>query len=60
MEFAPAARLEVLKVATCEPFRVPVPMAVVPSLNVTMPVGAVPAEVTVAVNVTEPSRGAGF
>ena len=47
----------VLNVATLEPFSVPVPSVVAPSLKVTVPVG-VPVEegelsVTVAVNVTE-------
>ena len=47
----------VLKVATPEPFSVPVPSVVAPSLKVTVPVG-VPVEegelsVTVAVNVTD-------
>ena len=49
--------VEVLNVATPEPFSVPVPSVVAPSLKVTVPVG-VPVEegelsVTVAVNVTE-------
>ncbi len=43
---------EVEKVATPEPFRVPVPRVAAPSLNVTVPVGVPPAELTVAVNVT--------
>jgi hypothetical protein len=41
-------------VATALPFKVPVPIEVPPSKNVTVPVGivALAAEVTVAVNVT--------
>ena len=49
----PTVSVEVVKVATWEPFNVPVPRAVVPSLKVTVPVGAfAPVEVTVAVKVT--------
>jgi hypothetical protein len=63
MECAPAVRLTVVKVATPEPFKVPVPIVVAPSLNVTVPVGVgapttVPA--TVAVNVTGPPTVDGF
>ena len=54
MEWVPAARLEVEKVAV-PPLRVPVPSVAVPSRKVTVPVG-VPAPgvftLTVAVNVT--------
>ena len=54
MEWVPAARLEVEKVAV-PPLRVPVPSVAVPSWKVTVPVG-VPAPgvftLTVAVNVT--------
>ena len=47
----PALRVEVLYFAL--PFdKVPVPNSVLPSLNVTVPVGVVVGEVTVAVNVT--------
>lgn len=56
-------RVEVAKVATPEPFSVPVPSVVAPSLNVTLPVG-VPepgAEtVTVAVKVTDCPKTDGF
>ena len=49
----PTVSVEVVKVAFWEPFKVPVPRAVVPSLNVTVPVGRwVPVVVTVAVKVT--------
>jgi len=50
----PALKAEVVKVATPEAFSVPVPNEVVPSLNVTVPLGVPPPEVTVAVNVTAP------
>jgi hypothetical protein len=53
----PGDSVEIAKVATWEPptvLSVPVPRAVVPSLKVTVPVGAfVPVVVTVAVKVTE-------
>jgi hypothetical protein len=54
MELEPTARDEVEYVAWPVPFNVPVPSVVVPSLNVTVPVGTpVPeAGVTFAVNVT--------
>jgi hypothetical protein len=46
-------RAEVANVATPEPFKVPVPIVVAPSLNVTVPVGATePVESTAAVKVT--------
>ena len=61
IEWLPALKLEVVNVAvSCD--RVPVPMVVAPSRNVTVPVG-VPAPgavgVTVAVNVTACPRTAG-
>jgi hypothetical protein len=40
-------------VAIPEPFSVPVPSVVAPSLKVTVPVGVGPEPVTVAVNVTD-------
>jgi hypothetical protein len=56
--------VEVVTVATWNPptvLKVPVPRAVVPSLKVTVPVGAfAPAVVTVAVKVTEAPKFAGF
>ena len=52
MECAPTARLDTVKVATPEPLSVPWPRVVVPSLNVTVPVGVPFADVTVAVKVT--------
>ena len=54
---------EVLKVATPDPFRAPVPNVVVPSLKVTVPVGVpVPGKVTidVAVKVTDWPNTDGF
>jgi hypothetical protein len=54
IECCPTASVEVVNVATPEPFSVPVPSIVAPSMNVTLPVGVVPpvGGVTVAVNVT--------
>ena len=52
MEFDPAARVEVVKVAWPVPSRFEVPKVVEPFLNVTVPVGIPPLEVTVAVKVT--------
>lgn len=52
----PPDKDEVLKVATPDPFSVPVPSVVVTSLNVTVPVGvpeAPPLAVTVALKVTD-------
>ena len=48
-----------VNVATPAPFSVAVPMTVSPSWNLTWPVGVPPAEITVAVNVTE-APGAAF
>jgi hypothetical protein len=58
----PTSKLLVLKVATPEPLRVPVPSVVVPSMKVTVPVGVpVPVVgVTVAVNVTDWPNTLGF
>ena len=58
----PAASDDVARVATPDPLRVPVPSVVVPSLKVTVPVGAPvpPLDVTVAVNVTDWPNAAGF
>ena len=53
MEWLPADRLDVLKVATPLLLSGLVPSGVVPSRNVTAPVGLPLAEVTVAVNVTD-------
>ena len=44
---------DVAKVATPEPLRATVPSTVAPSENVTLPAGVPPAEVTVAVKVTD-------
>ena len=55
-ECVPAARVLVLKVATPEPLRVPVPSAVEPSRKFTVPVGVPTAggfAETVAVKVTD-------
>jgi hypothetical protein len=56
MECDPKAREDVVKVA-CAPevpeLRVAVPRVVLPSLNVTVPVGVPPDPLTVAVNVTD-------
>jgi hypothetical protein len=61
IECPPAVKVDVANVATPEEFNVPVPSAVVPSLNVTVPVGVeVPVGVTVAVNVTAVPEFAGF
>jgi len=61
IEWLPAARLLVVSVATNDAFSAPVPSDVVPSMNVTVPVG-VPAGVgvTVAVKVTDWPTFAGF
>jgi hypothetical protein len=50
----------VVNVAAPEPFNVPVPIVVAPSLNVTVPVGVPELPVTVAVNVTGEPTAAGF
>lgn len=54
MEWLPAASVDVDRVATPEELRAPVPMVVVPSAKVTVPVGVVVPEAgaTVAVKVT--------
>ena len=54
IEWVPTVSAVVANVAIAEPFSVPVPSVLAPSLNVTVPVG-VPAEVdvTVAVNITD-------
>jgi hypothetical protein len=52
IECIPTARVEVVKVATPDPFSVPVPRVVVPSINVTLPVGVSLLGETVAVKVT--------
>ena len=51
MLWLPAPSAEMAKVATPAD-SVPVPMIAAPSLNVTVPSGVPPIEVTVAVNVT--------
>ena len=50
----------VANVATPDPFSVPVPRVVAPSLNVAVPVGVPPVPVTVAVNVTDCPKTEGF
>jgi hypothetical protein len=62
MEWEPTASAEVVSVACALPFREPVPNVVVPSMNVTVPVGAPEPEVgaTVAVKVTGWPGAAGF
>ena len=52
MEFAPTASVEVVKLAWPVPSRFEVPSVVAPFLNVTVPVGMPPLELTVAVKVT--------
>ena len=52
MEFDPAGNVEVVKVAWPVPSRFEVPRVVAAFLNVTVPVGMPPLEVTVAVKVT--------
>lgn len=49
----PKARLEVLRVATPEPFRVLEPSTVAPFMKVTEPVGVTEPPATAAVKVTE-------
>jgi hypothetical protein len=56
----PAARDVVLNVACPETFSVPVPRVMVPSLNITEPVGTPPLELTVAVKVTDWPSTDGF
>jgi hypothetical protein len=58
-ECVPAVSAEVASVATPLLFRDPVPSAVAPSKNVTVPVG-VPGAVTVAASVTVPPATEGF
>ena len=53
MEWEATASVEVVKVAWPVPSSVEVPRVVVPSLNVTVPMGVPPLEVTVAVKVTD-------
>ena len=55
IECEPNVRADVVNVAWPEPFRLPVPSVVAPSLKVTVPVGVPPPTVTetVAVNVTD-------
>src|SRR5579872_4105966 len=48
----PMVKAFVVKVATPLPFRVPLPITVVPFLKLTVPAGVPPAEATVAVKVT--------
>ncbi len=52
MLWPPADNTVVATVASPEPFNVPTPKMVAPSLKVTVPAGTPAAEVTVAVNVT--------
>jgi hypothetical protein len=56
----PAARVLSVREACPEPFREAVPRVVEPSRKVTVPVGVVPAPVTVAVRVMEVPTEAGF
>jgi len=60
MECEATESAEVANVATPDPFSVPVPSVVTPSLNVTAPVGVPPVPVTVAVNVTDCPNTEGF
>ena len=61
IECVPPATLLVVSVAIADAFRLPVPSDVVPSMNVTEPVGMPGAvEVTVAVNVTGIPKTDGF
>lgn len=60
IECAPTVSELVVNVATPEPFNVPVPRVVAPSLNVTVPVGVPEAAATVAVNVTGEPTVDGF
>lgn len=59
IECDPTARVDVVSIAL-PPLSVPVPRAVVPSLNVTVPVGVPDVAVTVAVKVTAWSKADGF
>ena len=59
IERRPGIRLEVVSVAVPE-LREPVPSDVVPSLNVTVPVGTPTDALTVAVNVTESPTAEGL
>ena len=52
MVWLPANSAVVAKAACPEPFRIPVPNVVTPSMNVTVPAGTPAPELTVAVNVT--------
>jgi len=61
IECEPTLSEVVMNVAVPEPFSVFVPSAVVPSLNVTVPVGVPETRpFTTAVNVTDPPENAGF
>ena len=60
IECVPAARLDVAKVATPDDRVTAVPSAVVPSLKVTVPVGVLTEEDTVAVKVMEFLAKTGF
>jgi len=60
MECAPTAREAVVRVAMPEESTVPVPRLVVPSRNVTVPVGMPAGELTVAVKVTGWPKTLGF
>ena len=53
MECETTARLEVVKLAWAVPSRVEVPNVEEPSLNVTIPVGTPPLDVTAAVKVSD-------
>lgn len=61
IECEPTVSEVVVNVAVPEPFSVPVPSVVVPSLKVTVPVGVPETRpFTTAVNVTDPPENAGF
>ena len=56
----PAARDEIAKLACALGFSVPLPICVLPSRKRTVPVGVPAAELTVAVNVTDPPTAEGL
>ena len=60
MECVPTDKEAVVKEALPELWRVPVPIVVDPSLNVTVPVGVPEVAVTVAVKVTDCPKADGF
>lgn len=56
----PRGNVEVVTFAIPEPFRFTVPKTVLPAVNVTVPLGVVVDEVTVAVKVTLCPKSEGF